>query len=1428
MSASTSAKAPAATVAGRPPVEPAVIPPVRRRLPGNQALLRLQRQCSCGGSGTCAECENQRSGAAIQPKVVVGASNDEFEREAERVAGQVVSMSHLSGSATAPKHGGTARDDGAAIQRALDPDALDEDDDSVQRKPVAGEAANAPARSQGGLALSPASLGEGGDPLPDEVRQFFEQRFGRDFSTVRLHHGGTSELLNDQLHSYAFTFANHIWFGRGQRAGVTPLVAHELTHVVQQTNPPALDPAATLGTGGTTEVATGGITPAGHRRAAPPGTPPAAANHAAPSAGSASGMSPASPVSSPAAPAQGETTPPVTRPPAPREPIVHELPRVETGAAPAGPWIQRQDLPASSTVIRRDYGRGFFLVQTPAVGRATLRYRGQPWINVTWTPAEGRQLEAEHVEFDLQPDLATPRLTLRLRVPFRVQLQVLQSAEQMMADVSAASLADRPIEVAVNAERMTGSVTVFPPASPLTRTMSLPTTLLNRYTGDSLRVPVRIGEEGEFASTDPFRDTDAEPSAPQTSTRQVWIHDSQQAFEDFARRHSDGNWAGITLPDGRVVAYALTEQTLQRIAERVRDRDYRFDIQSDFPGSQVTGVFIYGRALASLNDLDNLYYSSEETAAAGIQGDSREAEIFSMGGRSFGRMPLTHAAALTRLAQLDAMTAAQIVALETEPGRPFEALLVQGVSLRVYPLDTGWFQDRDLVRGLPVSDPPWTIAANDTKMQVLEFEADRETPDPAIRQFLERNPPAAESLQREVVARAERTAQRILIDGMAQSLPQFRAVAESDADAALLIYNMASVSQQRRREVLQSLGVGEFFTPLGRILVGLPMGHGPVGPPAVEIERRELDRVEAIVASRANVERIIFGETIDGVNLQFFRDKARFTLTELEATIARLRAAESTAGTADKALYQGGPIGEEIRRRTYRELGFNRLRPEAYPHRDTQGWWPSALPAGAPAPLAEQLYANAIARANTIEDLQLLGKIVAAIVMILVSEGAGIVVAQLWFGGSVVAQTVAAALIFTALHTGFDALTGQSTIDPNNPAGAVGQFAVQAALNAAMFGFFRVPQRDVPVDGARRHQHGVSHPRGRHPARHRRLQGRAGPPHVGDGGDLPQYQLHAVHPHARPRARRARVATAGRRGGAVFGTARGGRVAKPGNLPGAAHLGARQRDRLAAPAGREPARRSPVAAGADQGDRAGSAAAQRAGRRLRRRVRSAVDTAARAGHPTPRLAAHPRIGDRSRSRIHRGAQRDRRRDRDAAPGAVHPADRHPSCRRSGDGRGGHRVLLHRHAAEPPGVHRPLRRCQRAGQRRRRDAGNGAGTRGDLPSDARRAAGRRRAARNARAADAATAAASAGRAHRARTARTARAGRAHRAPAGRARGARTASPASACRAAGAGRYRLPAAPHRRWRRRHRCPTSSRAVRRWLCAARRSASARGRSA
>ena len=171
---------------------------------GNQAMLRSLRAAPPG----------------VQPKLEIGAVDDPLEREADAVADKVMRMP----------------DPAAAVseQQVRRKCAACEDEKKLQRKP-----AHAPQTASGGAPpiVHDALRGQG-QPLDAQALAFFEPRFGRDLSGVRIHtHAAAAESAR-AVSARAYAVGSDVVFGAGQfepgSAAGQRLIAHELTHVLQQ------------------------------------------------------------------------------------------------------------------------------------------------------------------------------------------------------------------------------------------------------------------------------------------------------------------------------------------------------------------------------------------------------------------------------------------------------------------------------------------------------------------------------------------------------------------------------------------------------------------------------------------------------------------------------------------------------------------------------------------------------------------------------------------------------------------------------------------------------------------------------------------------------------------------------------------------------------------------------------------------------------------------------------------------------------------------------------------------------------------------------------------------------------------------------------------------------------------------------------------
>jgi hypothetical protein len=82
----------------------------------------------------------------------------------------------------------------------------------------------------------------GGSALDESTRDFMESRLGADFSDVRVHTGAAATEAARSVQAHAYTVGSDVVFQDGQYNPASTdgrkLLAHELTHVVQQRSGP--------------------------------------------------------------------------------------------------------------------------------------------------------------------------------------------------------------------------------------------------------------------------------------------------------------------------------------------------------------------------------------------------------------------------------------------------------------------------------------------------------------------------------------------------------------------------------------------------------------------------------------------------------------------------------------------------------------------------------------------------------------------------------------------------------------------------------------------------------------------------------------------------------------------------------------------------------------------------------------------------------------------------------------------------------------------------------------------------------------------------------------------------------------------------------------------------------------------------------------
>ncbi len=175
---------------------------------------RLQR--SLGNRGLAA-LAGARSAPLVQRKLTVGPANDTYEQEADRMAARVIDGGQQTSAQ--PQGDGQIRRMPAVAQRQAE--------DGAGGFGVGADFESGLARANGG-----------GSPLPAELRQRVEPAYGANFDNVRVHSSKESAGLADSIQAKAFTHGSDIHFNAGEydpNSSVGQrLIAHELTHVVQQ------------------------------------------------------------------------------------------------------------------------------------------------------------------------------------------------------------------------------------------------------------------------------------------------------------------------------------------------------------------------------------------------------------------------------------------------------------------------------------------------------------------------------------------------------------------------------------------------------------------------------------------------------------------------------------------------------------------------------------------------------------------------------------------------------------------------------------------------------------------------------------------------------------------------------------------------------------------------------------------------------------------------------------------------------------------------------------------------------------------------------------------------------------------------------------------------------------------------------------------
>ncbi|AFZ26218.1 hypothetical protein Cylst_4112 [Cylindrospermum stagnale PCC 7417] len=276
------------------PAQNSTLGPFEKAEEVSNEAVEIQRMSASGESGdddanspnggniqrACSLCDSENS--LLSSKLTIGAPGDKYEQEADSMAERVMSMdTPTASSQTIGRHSEEplnsiqqqplARSIHPLVQRQIDLNRIQRqpttsihplikrqmefNQNRTQTKPITStnpliqgfvqktegniQSQSNPNQGSSSLESRLASQQGSGNPLDEQTRSFMEPRFGNDFSSVRVHTDSSSVEMNKELGAQAFTHGQDVYFGAGKyNPGADDgkrLLAHELTHVVQQT-----------------------------------------------------------------------------------------------------------------------------------------------------------------------------------------------------------------------------------------------------------------------------------------------------------------------------------------------------------------------------------------------------------------------------------------------------------------------------------------------------------------------------------------------------------------------------------------------------------------------------------------------------------------------------------------------------------------------------------------------------------------------------------------------------------------------------------------------------------------------------------------------------------------------------------------------------------------------------------------------------------------------------------------------------------------------------------------------------------------------------------------------------------------------------------------------------------------------------------------
>ena len=190
--------------------------------------------CTCGGKcPKCKAADHLADISKIQMKLKISQPNDSLEKEADRVAEQIVGTNYINSNIQADNKNKGNETQNRKCSKCKEENEDKEEPIQISRKNNAYTNQNIQVSNEITNGIKNA-INSNGEDLNPSTRKFMESRFGYDFSHVRIHDNSQTQELTNSMNARAFTNGSHIFIAEKQLATDKQLIAHELTHVIQQ------------------------------------------------------------------------------------------------------------------------------------------------------------------------------------------------------------------------------------------------------------------------------------------------------------------------------------------------------------------------------------------------------------------------------------------------------------------------------------------------------------------------------------------------------------------------------------------------------------------------------------------------------------------------------------------------------------------------------------------------------------------------------------------------------------------------------------------------------------------------------------------------------------------------------------------------------------------------------------------------------------------------------------------------------------------------------------------------------------------------------------------------------------------------------------------------------------------------------------------